>query len=876
MTILMKATRSFCTALTLFVFGCTGVQTEPQAESCPEGTVRVADQCKDLSDDGPTPNPGSSLDGSVPVTTEVGDAGIPQTAGTSLPFYLDEHFAASGYMGDAEVPGNLIDTPCQDDEVNDTAHCHRFTVAPGTEGWSGLWWQSPADNWGEVAGLGLLIESGAQKVKFKAWSATGGEVIDFFVGYSSDGFTASKPLVTLTTEPTVYEVDINCYTYQHVAGGFGWSVDTAELQEAANIFVAEVEWTNEANANPIDCVALEEERLSLGVFYDGPFSESLAVDDETRHLYIYEETVGITTSLESFEGALSNTVSYNGLGWWGLGIHWDEADDLSSWAALNLAVRVSAENEFQNMKVRIADAAENDFTFRLKEYGLANHTGWQPLSLPLAEATAAGVDLATVVLPMELFGGGNSSGASFDIDGVFFGKTYSPPSIPVQDGGVASGENTDGGTLGEAPVELPDGGIATMPLLFEDNFDGEENGTLDPNKWRFDLGNGDWGWGNQQLEYNTNNTNNVSTDGLGHLRITAREEVLGSCWNGSACQYTSGRINTKSLFATKYGRIEGRLKMPSGQGLWPAFWMLGANIDIAGWPECGEIDILEYRGQEPFVTNAAIHGPGYSGGDSFHDSYTSSTRLDEDFHVYAVDWEPNLIRWSIDDITFFSMNANQLNGGQTWAFEQPFFLILNLAVGGNYLEDPDETTVFPQTLLVDYVRVYGREGETPTDLEPFCLDVFHEGPCETMFLVDDESRHYYIYSATYDHSSSSDAFQGASSAKITSNGSSWWGGGIHSDSPVDLSGYTQMNVALKADSTGFAEVEIRMEAETGGAKTVKATDYGFENNGTWHALSIPLTDFTGLDLTQIKGLFMLGGAAEPSGAELLVDGVSFE
>ena len=140
----------------------------PKQKVAPEGTVRVADQCKDLSDDVPTPDPGSSLDGSVPVTTEVGDAGIPQTAGTSLPFYLDEYFAASGYMGDAEIPGNLIDTPCQDNEVNDTAHCHRFTVTPGTEGWSGLWWQSPADNWGEVAGLGLLIESGAQKVKFKA------------------------------------------------------------------------------------------------------------------------------------------------------------------------------------------------------------------------------------------------------------------------------------------------------------------------------------------------------------------------------------------------------------------------------------------------------------------------------------------------------------------------------------------------------------------------------------------------------------------------------------------------------------------------------------------------------------------------------------
>ena len=366
-------------------------------------------------------------------------------------------------------------------------------------------------------------------------------------------------------------------------------------------------------------------------------------------------------------------------------------------------------------------------------------------------------------------------------------------------------------------------------------------------------------------------------DGEGNLRITARKENMGYCWHGGACEYTSARINTQNLFSTTYGRIEGRFKMPSGKGLWPAFWMLGTDIPTAGWPACGEIDIFEYRGQEPYKTQGAIHGPGYSGGNAFHGVHENDTPLDNDFHVYAVDWEPELIQWSIDGLTYFAIHANQLNGGQTWAFEHPFFIIMNVAVGGTFLDDPDDTTVFPQTMLVDYVRVYGHDGAETPDLHPFCLDVFHEPPCETMFLVDDVTRHYWVYSNTYNHSNSSDAYEGAESALITATGNSWWGGGIHSTTPVDMSEYTTMHVAMKASGTGFSNVEIRMEAEgQSGAVTVNASSYGYTNDGQWHAMQIPLTDFVGLDLSNVTGLFMMGGALEPSGAELKVDAVYFE
>ena len=194
------------------------------------------------------------------------------------------------------------------------------------------------------------------------------------------------------------------------------------------------------------------------------------------------------------------------------------------------------------------------------------------------------------------------------------------------------------------------------------------------------------------------------------------------------------------------------------------------------------------------------------------------------------------------------------------------------------MEDPDDSTSFPQTLLVDYIRVYDwGEDDVTADLEAFCVDVFHEPPCEQMFFIDDVTRHYWIYDNTYTHSTSTDAHEGAESVKITANGTGWWGGGIHSDTPMDMSSYTAMTVALKASNPNFNNVEIRMEAQgQSSAVSVNATDYGYTNDGTWYQLNIPLEDFVGLDLNNITGLFMMGGAAEVAGAELLVDAVAFE
>ena len=236
-------------------------------------------------------------------------------------------------------------------------------------------------------------------------------------------------------------------------------------------------------------------------------------------------------------------------------------------------------------------------------------------------------------------------------------------------------------------------------LIWADEFDGPEGQSPSSRNWTYDIGTD---WGNNQLEYDTDRPENVSLDGNGNLVITAIEED----YNGQP--YTSARILTRGLFSVQYGRIEARMKMPTGQGLWPAFWMLGTNFPQVGWPDCGEIDIMEYRGQEPNITHGSLHGPGYSAGNAFTNSYTlPDGGFDTDFHVFAVEWTSSRIQWFVDDVLFATAEPGDagFNGGQ-WAFSHPFFLILNLAVGGSFVGAPNDETVFPQTLEVDWVRVY--------------------------------------------------------------------------------------------------------------------------------------------------------------------------
>ncbi len=233
-------------------------------------------------------------------------------------------------------------------------------------------------------------------------------------------------------------------------------------------------------------------------------------------------------------------------------------------------------------------------------------------------------------------------------------------------------------------------------LVWQDEFEGTADQSLDPSKWTYDIGTD---WGNAQLEYDTNRPENVSLDGVGNLAIVARKE------NFSGSAYTSARITTKGLFEQTYGRFEARIKMPSGRGLWPAFWLLGSNIDLVGWPKCGEIDIMEYRGQEPTIIHGSIHGPGYSAGNAVTDSYIiPNNRFDTDFHTFTIEWNPDYIDFFVDNIFYQRITPSDANG--EWVYDHPFYIILNVAVGGNYVGPPSSETSFPQTMLVDWVRVY--------------------------------------------------------------------------------------------------------------------------------------------------------------------------
>jgi beta-glucanase (GH16 family) len=243
-------------------------------------------------------------------------------------------------------------------------------------------------------------------------------------------------------------------------------------------------------------------------------------------------------------------------------------------------------------------------------------------------------------------------------------------------------------------------------LVWSDEFNGPNGSAVDRSKWSFDIG-GD-GWGNQELEFYTDRIENAYLHD-GNLVIKAiAEKYTGP--GGVARNYTSARLKTFGKFSQTYGRFEARIKLPYGQGVWPAFWMLGDDIEKVGWPACGEIDIMENIGKEPSIIHGSIHGPGYTGVTGIEAPYTlpGKQRFADDFHVFAVEWDPDSVSFFVDQDRYVRRTRADLHSDWKWVFDKPYFLILNLAIGGDWPGSPDSTTVFPQTMLVDYVRVYER------------------------------------------------------------------------------------------------------------------------------------------------------------------------
>jgi len=243
-------------------------------------------------------------------------------------------------------------------------------------------------------------------------------------------------------------------------------------------------------------------------------------------------------------------------------------------------------------------------------------------------------------------------------------------------------------------------------LTWSDEFNGPDGSPVDSSKWFSEIGGN--GWGNQELEYYTNRPQNAIQQG-GNLVITVlSEKYTGS--DGVTRDYTSARLKTQTKFAQKYGRFEARIKIPRGQGIWPAFWMLGDDVDKVGWPQCGEIDIMENIGKEPALVHGTIHGPGYNGDKGIGSPFAIPEKANfaDDFHIYAVEWAPKSIRFYVDDHLYATRTPAELPKGAKWVYNHPFFLLLNVAVGGGWPGNPDATSVLPQTMLVDYVRVYRR------------------------------------------------------------------------------------------------------------------------------------------------------------------------
>jgi beta-glucanase (GH16 family) len=170
-------------------------------------------------------------------------------------------------------------------------------------------------------------------------------------------------------------------------------------------------------------------------------------------------------------------------------------------------------------------------------------------------------------------------------------------------------------------------------------------------------------------------------------------------------------MKTKGKFSQAYGRFEAHIRIPYGQGVWPAFWMLGDNFDAVGWPRCGEIDIMENIGKEPSTVHGSIHGPGYTKDIEAHYTLPGQQKFSDNFHIFALEWEPGALRFYVDHDLYVTRTPADLKSGQVWEFDHPFFIILNLAVGGDWPGNPDASTTFPQAMLVDYVRVYRRAGE---------------------------------------------------------------------------------------------------------------------------------------------------------------------
>ncbi|MFL3026674.1 MAG: family 16 glycosylhydrolase [Candidatus Neomarinimicrobiota bacterium] len=246
---------------------------------------------------------------------------------------------------------------------------------------------------------------------------------------------------------------------------------------------------------------------------------------------------------------------------------------------------------------------------------------------------------------------------------------------------------------------IPETGYSTpetyegMTLVWSDEFDGS---SINTSNWSFEIGTGNWGWGNNELQYYQEDNSSIIN---GNLVIEARKESIENS------NYTSSRLITRDKKSFRYGRVDIRAVMPEGQGIWPALWMLGSNHFQVGWPTCGEIDIMEMigggNGRDNVLRGTAHWNQG--GHVSYGQGYTNESYLSNEYHVYSIIWDEQNIRWYFDDINY---NTMDITPAQLSAFHNNFYFIMNIAVGGEWPGSPDNSTLFPQWMIIDYIRVF--------------------------------------------------------------------------------------------------------------------------------------------------------------------------
>jgi beta-glucanase (GH16 family) len=277
--------------------------------------------------------------------------------------------------------------------------------------------------------------------------------------------------------------------------------------------------------------------------------------------------------------------------------------------------------------------------------------------------------------------------------------TPSPTPPPIPSPASPSPTPSPTRTVPAGPTSDP----ATWPLAWSDEFDGAAGSPPDAASWTYDIGGG--GWGNNELQFYTDDPRNAALDGKGHLRLTVRESDGSLACHYGPCEYTSARLLTRGRHEPLYGRIEARIKVPAGFGLWPAFWMLGSDIDTVSWPASGEIDVMEFVGRRPNEILGTIHGPGYSGSSGITGFVDLDDPVSDSFHVFTMDWLPDRITWYLDGVQYHEATPADV-APNPWVFDHPFFLLLNVAVGGNLGGPVFPDTTFPASMAVDYVRIY--------------------------------------------------------------------------------------------------------------------------------------------------------------------------